>query len=471
MLLAAALASVAIVTQDQAALRNAPRDAAAPQAVLWQGDLLEIRGQRVDYLQVYDHRRERAGYVLASQVRTTSLTPAEAPELLAVTRFLRDTPGSEALGIAYAAAYLKAAPAGTIGAEPFDAITTMAERLARRAAQKQGSDATAAARLDIAAAYGVQFKSYAQGDAIRLCYDGDAARRVYTYAPTPEQAARAALALTRHDCVDPALRPLERAQIDEGRAELLDRLDAAAELPGVLKNRLHLRRAGVWSAIAYERARRADNGMRQAAQRAIDELAAVDKNELTDDDNTEYIDAAIRVGASRWAADLPVAAGESVRASIVTEPGEPGQTCVLLVDAQHGRATPLVRRCTYGVAWTASASTSPDGRAVALAVQPLATWRELWVFRAQGDGWTLDVLPPAAADPELGYIEFAGWVPGGDKMLLAREARIDGRARRSFEVTNLATLAADKQASTPSLLALFGKWQDPAWKRSTVSVR
>ena len=56
-----ALLTLAIVTQDQATLRAAPRDSAAQQAALWQGDALEIRGQRMDYLQVYDHRRERAG--------------------------------------------------------------------------------------------------------------------------------------------------------------------------------------------------------------------------------------------------------------------------------------------------------------------------------------------------------------------------------------------------------------------------
>jgi hypothetical protein len=94
---AAVLATLAIVTQNQASLRAAPKDSAAQQAVLWQGDALEIRGQKLDYLQVYDHRRERAGYIKATQVRTTSLTAAEAPELLSVVRFVRDTPGAEAL--------------------------------------------------------------------------------------------------------------------------------------------------------------------------------------------------------------------------------------------------------------------------------------------------------------------------------------------------------------------------------------
>jgi hypothetical protein len=62
-MLATALTVIAIVTQDQAGLRAAPRESAAQHAVLWQGDSLEIRGAKGDYLQVYDHRRERAGYV------------------------------------------------------------------------------------------------------------------------------------------------------------------------------------------------------------------------------------------------------------------------------------------------------------------------------------------------------------------------------------------------------------------------
>ena len=61
----AALALVAIVTQDSAALRAAPRESAQQQAVLFQGDSLEVRGERMDYLQVYDHRRERSGYIRA----------------------------------------------------------------------------------------------------------------------------------------------------------------------------------------------------------------------------------------------------------------------------------------------------------------------------------------------------------------------------------------------------------------------
>lgn len=34
-----------------------------------------------------------------------------------------------------------------------------------------------------------------------------------------------------------------------------------------------------------------------------------------------------------------------------------------------------------------------------------------------------------------------------------------------------ATLAAERWASTPQLLAAFGRWQDAAWVRGTVSLR
>lgn len=136
-----------------------------------------------------------------------------------------------------------------------------------------------------------------------------------------------------------------------------------------------------------------------------------------------------------------------------------------------------IKRCTYGVVWTASASAHSNGAALSVAVQPLDTWRELWVFRKTAGQWKIDVLPPASSSPELGYIEFAGWsaaAPGAGnvpQMLLVRETRIAGRNKRSFEVLRLDTLATDKQASDPALLAAFGKWQDAAWKRQTVSLR
>ena len=121
--------------------------------------------------------------------------------------------------------------------------------------------------------------------------------------------------------------------------------------------------------------------------------------------------------------------------------------------------------------WTASTAPNPQGTALALAVQPLDSWRELWVFRQGPQGWSVDVVPPAADHPGLGYIEFAGWVPGGRQLLAAREARIEGRHRQSFEVLRMTTLEVEKQADRPNNLSSFYRWQSPAWKAITVSIR
>jgi len=473
-----ALTAIAIVTADQSALRAAPKDSASQQAVLWQGDSLEIRGEKGDFLQVYDHRRERAGYIRATQVRVQSLKPEGAPELLSVVRFLKDTPGSEALGIGYAAAYLRAAPAEAINGELFDALGGMAERLARRASNGRSGKAgeTVAQHLEVAGAYGVTMSSFERDGQVQLCYNGDAQRRVLALPATDLQKARAALALTRHDCVSPGLTPVERFSTDNWRADVLGRVETR-DLPEVLKNRLHLRKAGVWASLAYQRARRPELGpqaVQAAGSRAVDELAAISKSELTEADAPAYSDAAIRVGASRWAAEAPMpgaGAQPAAKLSVALSAGQPGETCVHLLDAKHDQKNPLLTRCTFSVVWPASASVNHQGNAIALAVQPLDSWREMWVFRQGPDGWRVDVLPPGLDGPSLGYVEFAGWVPGNTQLLAAREARVEGRYKQSFEVLHMATLAVEKQADKPGSLSTFYRWQDPLWKSQTVSIR
>ena len=131
----------------------------------------------------------------------------------------------------------------------------------------------------------------------------------------------------------------------------------------------------------------------------------------------------------------------------------------------------LAKRCTYGIVWTASWSVNREGNAAALAVQSLASWREMWVFRKAAGQWTIDVLPPAATLPELGYAELAGWVQGGEYMLVAREARGEGKYKLSYQVMELSTLSAKRQATDPSILAAFQRWQQPQWKQMTVSLR
>jgi hypothetical protein len=471
----------AIVVLDQAVLRAAPRESAQQQSALWQGEVLEVRGERLDYLQVWDHKRERGGFIRASDVRRVALDEAEGPALLSVLRFVRDTPGAEALGIGITAAYLQAAPAsvlaGVQGAQAFDALGTLADRLARRAsvaAPGKASGATLSAHLDVANGYGVRFTTYEVEGRMQVCYDGEAFHRLLAMpVADAEQRARAALALTRPECVNPDLPPHERARVQEWQSEVLERVDVAG-LPSYVRNRIQMRRASVWSALAFQQARKEAAGapVSAAAARALAEFSGVSKNDLPDEDQPAYNDAAMRVGAVRWAlvsASLPVAQGN--RPGIVTEPGAPGETCVLLVDAQKGVKAPLVRRCTYGVVWAASASVNREGTAVALAVQPLEGWRELWVMRKTAEGWLVDVLPPAATAPETGVAEWAGWVPGGQQMLVAREARGQGRYRKSFEVVRLEGLATERVTGDVAALPLFQRWQDPAWKRQTLSLR
>jgi hypothetical protein len=465
----AALVLVAIVTQDQTPLRSAPSESALQQTVLWQGDTLEVRGEQLDYLEVYDHRRERAGYVQTWRVRSYPLDPSSAPEFLAVVRFLRDSPGLEALGIGYVALFLKAAPAETISAEIFDALGTLAERLARRASARRNKpgDEVLAAHLEVAADYGILIRGFEKEGRIQFCYEGDAFRRVLAFPSTDEQRARAALALTRPECVSPDLGPVQRYELDLWQAEVLDRA-AVDRLAGYLGNRIRLRRAGVWASLAFQRMRRGESPQ-ETATRALQELAGVNKTQLAEDDRTAYTEAAVRVGASRWAAEnlaAPVGA-----LSLIATPGQAGETCVKLISATQNTQVSLFERCTYGVVWTASSRANPRGTALALAVQPLDTWRELWVFHKGDAGWTVDVLAPATNGPDLGYLDFAGWVPDGTRMLAARETRVDGKFKRSFEIIRLDTLEVEKQAERPEALTLFYRWQDPEWKRQTLAIR
>ena len=465
MLLALA-AALGIVVEDHAALRTAPRASAGELETLWQGDVVEIRGERADYLKVYDHRRERGGYLSGNAVRTVGLTESDAPELLAVLRFLRDRPGSEALGISFGAAYLRAVPARGLTAEPFDAIARMAERLADQASGAGSRHAEIAAHLEVVRQFGIEMRVFDHNGRMQVCYEGDLYRRVLS-SPTAsaEERARAALGLTRPACIDPGLGALLRAAVDEERRSLLDRIDERALTP-MMRSRLHARRALVWASVAYGQARRGEPPA-AAAQRALDELLAVHPDDLGEDRRAEYLDALVRVGAIRWAAAR--AAPQAGPLTLTAVPGEPGQTCVTLAETRTP-GTPLVRRCTYGIVWTASAQPIAPARALVLAVQPLESWRELWVFHANGPQWSVDVLSPGVDDPEEGYVDFAGFVPGNRRLLIAREAKEHGHFRRRFEELRLDDLALVRQASAPELLADFGRWQDVAWRRDTLAL-
>ena len=297
----AAAAALAIVVQDHTSVRSAPSATATELTALWPGDVVEVRAEHAGYLRIYNYERERGGYVRNDSIRAIDLSEAGAPELLAILRFLRDSPGNESLGISYGAAYLRAVPARALSAEPFDAIASMAERLADAASGK-GSHLLAA-HLEVVGQFGVRMRSFERNGQVQVCYDGDLFRRVLALpGASPEARAHAVLALTRADCIDPAASPPVRAALDAERAHLLEGIDDRALSP-LTRARLHARRATVWAALAFTRARRAEPAS-GAAQRALAELAVVHPEELGTDRRGEYLDALVRVGAVRWAAEI-----------------------------------------------------------------------------------------------------------------------------------------------------------------------
>jgi len=403
----------AIVIQDETPLRATPGTAERPSAMLWQGETLEVRGERLDYLQVWDYTRERGGYVRASQVRRLELSAREAPELLAILRFLRGVPGEEALGIGIAAAYIEAAPPealdGPDGVEALDAMGAMAERLARRPSH----------RVEVAAGYGIRFVTVERNGRLRLCYDGAAYRKVLELHATEEQRARAMLALSEPACTKP----------DITVAQMLDKADDAA-LPPYLRNRILMRRAGLWSSIAYQRARKGE-GAEAAAERAVSAVAQVNLAELAEIDKAFYMETLVRVGAVRVAFAKPSPSDKGIH--LVAAPGEKeGQTCIVL---RNKKDEALARRCTYGHVWTASAVANAGSTALAVAVQPTDSWRELWLFRKTKAGWSVRVVAPAAVTPGVGTVEFAGWAPGGVRVL--REAVVSGRVMKTSQLVRL----------------------------------
>ncbi len=516
-----AQAATALVVQDNVALRAAAKDSAPVQAQLARGEALEIRGERMDHFQVYDYRRERGGFVRKSQLLMLEGPAGEPASLLAALRLVRQQPGAESLGLGLAAAYVQAATAqdmnGATGVEVLDAMATLSERLADRASRNtprpDGSpspaDVQVAAQLDVAARYGIRFRTLErESGVVQLCYDGEAFRRVLAMpAATAEQQARAALALTRVDCMAPATTPAQREPMEQWRADVLDKVELRGLAP-YWKNRVLMRQVAVWSSLADVRARRVQMtvtnsaqpptqsappaspqataqtsaqtsaqmasprgpGPQEAAAKALSSFALIQPADLADDDQAAFNEAVMRGNAARWLA-LPPAAGEQTLAGLrlTVQPGQPGETCLTL-SAVGGRDT-LLRHCGWGLVAASSARVNREGTAVALASVPTDGWRELWLLRKTAQGWRLSVLPPAAAQPGIGYAELAGFAPGGKEMLVAREARAEGRYRRSYEVVDLDSLETRRQAPDPSLLGAFQRWQAPDWKAAGLSLR
>jgi hypothetical protein len=326
-------------------------------------------------------------------------------------------------------------------------------------------------QLETAAFYGVKMKSFEVNGRVRYCYDGEAHRRVLALASRDATGsllrARAALALTNPECIDPNEHPATRRKLEQWRADILNDVDTS-KLADYVQSRVALRRAAVLSSIAFHAARNNDT-YEQAAQRAMSEFARVDRALVSEDDATAYEETAVRIGAMRWMVEpIKPIVNKNAKLAIKTRDGEPGQTCVQVISTD-GKV--LIERCTYGFVHVNSAAINANNTAVALAVQPLDAWRELWIFQKDRDVWRIDVVPPSTNTRDVGYVEFAGWVPGGKQFLAVREHRDGGRFKKSFELLKLDTLAIEKRADTPNAINAFYRWQDASWKKQTVALR
>ncbi|HEX4403383.1 MAG TPA: hypothetical protein VH560_01050 [Polyangia bacterium] len=474
---------VAIVAEDPAVLRNAPRDDAPAQATLWRGDWLEVRGETAGFLKVYDHRHERPGYVRPTFVRVHRLDEASAPELGSVVRFLRDAGGAESLGIGYAALFLRAAPASADATEIFAAIGTMADRLARRASGHKASarDSALAGHLEVAASYGVRLESQSSDagdeDAARLCYDGEAwARVLATPGAPPLEKARAALFLASTRCQPALLPPAKERALNDARVLALDAVDPTA-LPAWVGGRVRLARAETFAWRAFDEARAGvAEGAAKSEASAVKELALTDRGVLAPEDLARYDEATMRVAATRWASEPAAHDGRKRAVAITTAPRAPGETCVRVVAVSGGAANdngkPLAERCTYGVVWSSALRWAPSSTVATLAVQPLAAWTELWVVRRDDVGaWSIETLAPATTEPDVGYVESAGFSPDGTRLLIVREAKVAGRATRKFQVLAAATLGVEIQCTDVAKLSAFKKWQAAWWKAGTLALR
>jgi hypothetical protein len=483
--------TVAVVAGDHVVLRSSPNRTAAQQAVLWKGDWLEVRGEQKGWLKVYDHRHERPGWVARPITRIVELDDKSALALRAVVEFLRDAPGSESLGIAYAGLYMKVAPAGGIDAPLLVSLGTMAARLAHRA-RAEAADSHAAEQLEVAQSWGLAFASIERSQGVATCYDGAAFRQALVLSPSPIDRATAVIGLTDPACDPQTLGATERQAHDEAALALLDSADPV-KVGGPLGNRIRIRRAVVAARLAWAMGRRDDPKAGATAEAAVSAFARVDKAELADEDAADFEAAALEVAASRWAAGRVAPAAKNDPKLVLTAV-EPGETCLAIAKPADKTANNAANkatdnaandnaandnaandnaasRCTHGQVWTNSFRVAPDHASAVLAVEPLPGWLELWMFRRAPGGWTIDVLAPTTDGVDLGYVELAGWSSDGKRAVIVREARSDGAIHRTFQNLSLDSLAIDKQTSTVSGLGPARAWITPEWRGRTLALR
>jgi hypothetical protein len=197
------------------------------------------------------------------------------------------------------------------------------------------------------------------------------------------------------------------------------------------------------------------------------------------EDRAAYDEAALRVASIRWATATPTLHESMLDVTVAA--GAPGQTCIRVKRRTDPPATPAFEHCTYALVWPASVCIAPRDAAIAMVTQPLAGWSELLVIRPTEGGFAAETLTPMTTDPELGYVELAGFSPDGTRILVVREARATGPLgspntappsfHRTFELLTTATLRVENHAASPAGLPSFRRWASAAWHDGTLALR
>ena len=469
-----------------------PGDGAPAQAILYRGDWLEVRGEVPGFLKVWDHRRERGGYVRPTSVRVHRLSEACGGGAGAVVRFLRDAAGFESLGIGYAALYMKVAPAaaagparvgGGAGRPGGDGRAARAARLgtapggrdrARRRAGRPGRRGRELRRrlspLRARRAHGGLLRRR------RLRARAAAAGRPASCAPAPRWPSPAAAASI------PAPRSAQRRAWNDARLDILAALDPALASGAGCRASPPTACACAppkpWPRRPTTRPPRAGRPPR-ARSRAPNPCASWPSStaaRLAPEDLP-------RLRGGRPARGGHPLAGRAARASARRRPSpsrspraapaRPACACVRPDRPAPRPSSPCDRALHLGVVLPASLRLAPSA----------ARWRR-WPSRRCRPGpssgssaptrrprLARDVVPPGPGEPgqDIGYVELAGFSPDGRRLLVARELRTAARLTRRFELLG-ARQPPSSTGPAPRPLPP-ARWASPTWRQSTLALR
>ena len=485
----AAILLVAIVAEDPAVMRNAPRDDAAPQATLWRGDWLEVRGERPGSCRstttgtngpatcaprscasTASTRRPRPS---CARWCASCATPPAASRWASATR--RSTCARRRRAPTRARSSRRSAPwrRGWRGARrrgaPTGGTPCRCRALSPRGVDGGGADR---GRRELRRPLS-QRRPLLAGGRARLCYDGEAWERVLASpAAPPLERARAALFLAGGECLDPALAGRRRgapgtiAASRRSSRSIRRRAGVPAYLGGA--RAAAPRRGAGLARLRRGATRRRRRGVGRAPRAAaIRELALVDRGRARARGPRHL---RRRRGARRRLALGERGAGRSRRCAphvdhrraarrrrelrAVVEPVGRGRG---REGARARRALHLRRGLAERAALVAGGQRRDAGGAAAAGLDgALGDPRgpaQASAAPANGNGaahvaWTSSRWSPATVEPEAGYVEAAGFSPDGAHLLVVREARGPGHPPRRFQVLSVPTLAVEKQANS-----------------------